>query len=703
MGDENDINQSLTEDVPPSHILDNQTSMQDTRALSKGITARETILRRLFLKRPILNSSFQGKILVGIELLAVFLWTLYITHPYLDLDPTVVPSGREFLSAIQMNHLWPWARECGVCALWYGGVRGGIPAFADPLASVLHPLVILTTLGWGVVNGSKLALVGFFLVAGLAQLWLGYVLGLKRVARVWSAVMAVASGHLAARMNLGAFGLIASTATAGLVFPAVISLARSGSRKALVVLGATLALVAVSGTGYIQIGIALVFPAAVLLIPWERIKLSRLIRHFVIAIGLAILLAGPFMVSFVHFLPQFVKDFDVSFSSAQPFAYVPLNLVIRDTSFFLSDVLGKQPWPSHYVNFIGWVPVLLAVWGLFGIRNREEKRVVIFLGAAALIALWISSGTPLVWLVKFVKLQWLSQLIGGLRYTAFIAGLAIPPILALAAIGLDQLIDSCRRRFNLSMEDGGSALFRVKLDPRWLLAIPLILAMNQARTFGSQWIQILKIDPYVTRVIEALQTPDLQWVNVPLGEHFFVEPAVGRGLKLSADFFRTWHWKDRPLPEPVMEANHHGPPEGMTEARIVDGIHIHIATQGREYAAVEHLDGSRTICTALGLGGKIDVACDTIKDGLLVVRENNWSGWRAKIDGVSVPLQPEKWLSVEAPVGDHNYSFRYLPFDVFLGVAFLVVGVFVAGWLWWRSDEQTEAEAQTDPGKYKPN
>src|SRR3712207_7544063 len=44
------------------------------------------------------------------------------------------------------------------CATWHGGLRGGYPLFADPHGSMLHPLVMVTTLGWGVLNGAKLAL-----------------------------------------------------------------------------------------------------------------------------------------------------------------------------------------------------------------------------------------------------------------------------------------------------------------------------------------------------------------------------------------------------------------------------------------------------------------------------------------------------------------------------------------------------------------
>ncbi len=157
--------------------------------------------------------------IIAAELLAIVLWAMVITGPYLNLDPAVIPIGKEWTSGIQTHHLWTRVGECGWCALWNGSTRGGSPAFVDLHGSMLHPLVIFTTLGWGGVNGSKLALVGAFFMAGLAQWWLAYVLGLGWAARVWSATMAVAAGHLAARMELGAFGVVLSTAACALVLP----------------------------------------------------------------------------------------------------------------------------------------------------------------------------------------------------------------------------------------------------------------------------------------------------------------------------------------------------------------------------------------------------------------------------------------------------------------------------------------------------
>ena len=75
------------------------------------------------------------------RVLCLLVWTLIIARPYLNLDPTLMPNGREYGSAIQTHHFWVQLRECGACALWSGSVRGGNPALVDPYGSLLHPLV----------------------------------------------------------------------------------------------------------------------------------------------------------------------------------------------------------------------------------------------------------------------------------------------------------------------------------------------------------------------------------------------------------------------------------------------------------------------------------------------------------------------------------------------------------------------------------
>jgi hypothetical protein len=624
----------------------------------------------------------RSALLVAAEILVVVLWTMLVTRPYLDLNPGVTPAGREYLSGIQTHYFWTRVTQCGWCALWNGSGRGGAPALVDPHGSMLHPLVIVPTLLLGVLNGSKLALVGAFLMAGLAQWGIARVLGLGSVARVWSAAMAVSAGHLAGRMELGAFGVVLSTAACALVIPPLLALNRGGSRRAPLWLGIALAFAIVAGQGYMQIGLLFTLPAAIFLLPRDRAGLRRVVRGYGLAILLALLLAAPFLAPFLHFVPEFGKQVDPTFGSVQPLAYIPLNLVINDYAFFGTEALGKLSFPHLNVNYVGWVAVVLALVGVFKHRTRLERQAVLFFTSSAFLAMWVASAEPLRWLVKAVPLRWLVDQLAGIRHPAQIAGLAVPCVLALAAIGLDVLMGLSWPKLRLVLSSAARQAPFLSIDSRWLLFAVLFLALLSTRQFGTRWIAAIplagtKIASDISDVVDALRTPDLQWVNTPFGEHYWTVPALDAGLKLAGGI-QTWFWKDRPNPAPVLEANRLGPPPGMTAQATVRGIPIYLAPPGREYATVTHGDGARSVCAAHGIGGSIDVSCSLAAPGVLTVLENNWTGWRAEIDGRPARLRPERWLSVELPAGVHTVHLGYFPWDVPLGLALSLVGVGLA-------------------------
>ena len=620
--------------------------------------------------------------LPGLELLAIVIWAIIVTRPYLNLDPNFVPAGREYLHHIHAHHMWTRFQECGLCALWNGSVRGGYPAFADVQESMLHPLIIVPTLLWGVVNGSKLALFGAFLIAGIGQWWLGRLYQLGSVARVWTACMAIAGGHLAGRMEHGIFGLVIAVSASFLVLPSIVLLSRSGSRRAVVVLGMTLALFFLAGQGYVQIGLLFALPAVLILIIGNKKPAAVLARRFLGAIGLALLFAAPFLLPMLHFFPQLAKNVDAAFGSVQPLAFIPLNLVINDWKYYNTEVMQKLPYPWLYVYFIGWLPVLLALWGLGGARTRQEMRERLFLSGYIVLVIWSASGGVLIWLNRTIHLTVLNDLIAGIRYPTLFTALAVEPILVLAGLGFDRLLSIQWLRFRLTPEVNSDAR-AWPLDLRWLLVIPLLFALSTTYSFNRQWIASTKLDPGMTSILESLRTPDLQWVNTPFGEQFWIEPAVALGLKIGVGT-QGWSWRNRAAPEPMLEAARGGPPEGMVQAAVVQQLPIYKANSGREYATVVHADGSRTVCEAHGIGGDIDVACESERPGRLTIKENSWQGWHVSLDGQPVQLLSGQWLTIDLSSGRHQVLFRYRPWDVLLGCALAVIGIVLACFLWAR-------------------
>jgi len=298
-----------------------------------------------------------------------------------------------------------------------------------------------------------------------------------------------------------------------------------------------------------------------------------------------------------------------------------------------------------------------------------------------LLAFWIASAAPLKLLVAiFESFPRLVRLLSGTRYTGFMAGLAVPPLLGLSAIGLDKLLRLPwpNRQKPFRTKPGAGATVPLRL----LVAIPLVYALTDAKSFGARWIALQPRSPEVPQVLQALRTPDLQWVQVPLGEHFWVEPALDRSLKLTHEEFRTWHWRDRTLPDPVLRAERAAVRPGMVERSVIDGVTISSAPSGREYAGVSHSDGRRTVCVSNGRGGHLNVICSSPAAGVLTVKENRWSGWRARVDGRKARLLAGQGLAVALPAGRHRVEFRYVPWDVPLGMLLCLAGIVLSVFLW---------------------
>ncbi|HEY7033811.1 MAG TPA: hypothetical protein VH482_20915 [Thermomicrobiales bacterium] len=633
------------------------------------------------------------------EWLVLAAWALLVAKPYLTFDPDVVPAGREYFAIIQADALWDRLRACGACALWNGAVSGGYPAFADVQGAMLHPLVVVPALVWGWINGAKVTVVAALLLAGLAQWWLARTLGLGTVARVWSGAVAVAAGNLTGRMEDGNVVLVVSGAACALVLPPFLQLGRDGRRRTAAALGLVLGLALLAGQGYLQIGCAFVAPVLLLiLLRGNPLGAAALLRRYALALAIAVLVAAPLLVPFLHFWPSFAKDTDPTFGQAQPLAFVPLNLVVDDPAFYRTQVLGKLPIPYLYISYVGWLAVLLAVVGFAVLWRRGERRFAAALGAAVLVPLWLASAQPLRWLAGWTDgIGPAHEFLIGLRSVPAVAGLAVPPLLGLAAAGLDALWRWGRHSVWITTDRSGSAP-ALRLDPRWLLLLLLVLATDRVRTFSENWIStvrqpVAEIDP----VLAALQTPDLQWVATPFGEQYWWGPAIARGLKLTT-YVTTWHWKDRAAPEPVLAAGRTPPSQAMTPAGTYGGITVYAAPPGQEYAAVVHADGSRTVCAAHGTGGDIDVTCDAPQPGQVVVRENRVAGWSARVDGHDRPVAGAGgWLAVEVPAGHSVTTLRYRPWDVPLGVAFMLVGLAWAGVLIWR-DRKPSPTARRSAG-----
>ncbi len=607
------------------------------------------------------------------ELGLIAAWAMWVGRAYLDFDPFMWPVSSEIGIQLNTHYFWVQAQRCGLCALWDGTINGGMPAMADPFGSKLHPLVMMTTLLWGVMGGAKVALVLSFLMAGYAQWWLARLLGLGRAARLWSAMLIVVGGHLTARMATGQFATIVSTAACSLALAAAIDLALTGKRRSTLILALTGTLAIISGHGYLQLSLLSWAPAFLFFLLDDDLRLRPLWKEYALAVGLSVLMAGLFIIPAAHFLPNFAKDTDPLFSRAQPLEYAPLNLVIRDLEFMKTNILGKVIAPELFTLYIGWIPVLLAALSLRFAR-RENARIVLCLITGMTMSFLMGSAIPLKWLAK------LSPFFDGFRHPSLMGILAVPPIVALAAYALDQLLKLNWPQLTLSFSARA-----LTISSAWVLVIPLYSSLSAPYELSQVFIRTLyagDLYQYYQEVVDDLNLDSALWVAPPFGENFLAEPALNAGLKLTNVAFPS-RWNGRDYPEPQVVIARSGEYPGSELVTYLNDVPVY-RYPDRAYAYVD-LGGQTVPCRATGSGGDLTVTCSTERAGQLIVQENSWVGWYVSRDGEPAALKQDRWLAVTAPAGQHTYEFRYRPWDVAVGLAVTLIGCILTLWLWRRA------------------
>ena len=375
-----------------------------------------------------------------IIILGICILSLYVSAPYVNLDPTVNPSGREYLSEIDSHQFWVNLWECGACSLWNGTYRGGYPGTLA-FDAFLHPLNMVLTLLFGVVNGSKISVPIALVVGGLGQWWLCKELQLSRITTVWTVSIAIVGGHLLGRMENGALTLLFMTACSSLFFPAMLRLISTPNLRNSVILSLVFANLIYGGIGYPQICVGLLTASLWLVALKISPRPTEFSKYLIIASVMACLLGGPVLIPLVHFGNNFAKEVFTDFRGNQPLYVLFLNFVIDSADYYKSSFQGKLPYPYLYINYIGWTPLLAAVYYVLNTKRRSSNIFFAVATTSCLVIVYASTGELFRNIADAKIGSWLTNFAMGIRSPTLMQSIMITPILGMAALGVDSLLD----------------------------------------------------------------------------------------------------------------------------------------------------------------------------------------------------------------------------------------------------------------------
>ncbi len=609
----------------------------------------------------------------------VALWAAYVGRNFLGRSLLEINSGGDNVSAYG-RFFWDRLASCGTCALWSGQVNGGAPAYIDSNSDVFHPAVAIPALMVGTLQSFKLTIVICLFMGGLACWWLALELGTGSVARIAAGFMGAAGGYLAGRSYQGLVVVLTSVAAAAFVAPALLRLRRVPNRRSAALLGIVLGQFVLAGQGYLQLGFVMLAPIFLILLAgvWNEWRLYAWRALQALAIGA--LIPALFLFPFLRYYADFSKPTDPAFLSHQPFHYLVLNLVVNDWDYMRTDrLLGKQSMPGLYVNYLGWAVVIFAVIGGYLLWQRSKPLLLVLL-LVAIGALWIGSGAPFQLLARDWAPIAFRDFAVSIRNPTFIAGAAAPPIIGLAAVGVDGGLRWALGKQPRSSFAGKHAWFQrgVMFAVRGGTALLLIIALVNLERGANQW---LLWEPVTQEradlYLNALATNEVAWVSPPDSDWRLQMLGFDAGFKYS-DGWRPWTigiFTNQPSP---FKAIRFDPALAPPEMEIIDENAVGLVYNSllpNQYATTS----SGGVCTAQGKAGKIDVTCDALEAGTLTVQENAFAGWEASVNGQNASIaSDQQWITVEIPAGTSTIELRYRPWDFWVGLFLSLLGIGLA-------------------------
>jgi hypothetical protein len=604
----------------------------------------------------------------------------------------------------------------GEIPLWDPYMLTGFPHMGDLLGHFWNPVATLPVLLWGGVNGMKVSIFLTFIVAGLGQWLFGYVVGLRRVFRVWSAVLFMLSGGLALLWRVGWYELLVGAAWFPWCFGLYLYALRKHSWASIFLVSAAIFMVISTGGGYypfyLAVCLLLMFIVMVLLaVPEERVRMMRtsaLVVLFSLGLSAVILLPS----AQVYRLSGRDVPQDVAQNFSQPIEYGLANFVIHAPEWFNSSALGTASgWNWFY---IGWLPLAALMLAPLAFSRLPRRRWAILVSGILFLVLmmWFANRyTPVKKIYDWVPFLY------NLRFPNRLLIVATSPLLILAAQGLEylyRLSKAWSRDLQLVYSPAGSKrrVFhaRILVILAWVIllfsTLSTVYHVNKEFAFIDQ-----RIDPKSFAVLRWLKDYDksLYYVNIGGGAIYWNWTPAAYSLEMPViNFLYSRHIRAQESQQAdyspfIARAKYQislidqTAPANSKLVHEADGIMVWQVPDVLPYAfsvspkliqEYSHLETDRVAPVKVRLNGTNQVIArgSPRKEGeVLVVLMSNFPGWKLSIDGRPAQVTSYNgYLGAKMLPGEHVYQFYYQPTPYFVGagISLLTLLFFAVVFLW---------------------
>jgi hypothetical protein len=585
--------------------------------------------------------------------------------------------------------------------LWNPYMLTGFPHTGDMLGHFWNPVSTIPILLWGGINGMKVSIFLTFIVAGLGQWLFAYVMGLRRVFRLWSSILFMLSGGLALLWRVGWYELLLGVAWFPWCFALYLRALQKHTWPAIFLAGAAIFMVISTGGGYYPIYLlvcmAVIFAVVCLqAMPDERL---RQIRTSVLVVLCSAALSAVVIVPYINVYRYTGRDVTVDLyqSFSQPIQYGLINYVIHTPEWFNSTLLGTAGgWNWFY---IGWLPVAaLMLVPLAFSRSPRQRWAILISGVLFLILLmWFANRfTP----VKKIY-DWIPFLY-NLRFPNRLLIIAASPLLILSALGLEHAYRlSMVWAKNLKLVYSPAGKKRSSISAHYVVTFLWIIGListtrvvydvNQSFGFIDQ---LLNPKPFAALKWLKNYDKSLYYVNIGGGLIYWEWTPAAYELELPMiNFLYSRHLRSQDLQRAdtspfVAQAKYQislpdqTPPVNAKRIKEFDGVLVWQVPDVLPYAfSVQptliqdytKLGTGQVSSVRVRINGPNQViakATPKRAGDVLVVLMSNYPGWNLLIDGQPAQVTPYNgYLGAKMLPGEHSYQFYFLPVQFILGAS----------------------------------
>jgi hypothetical protein len=643
-----------------------------------------------------------SKIQSALELLLIFLVVFSFCQSFLTFQSTQELPGNEsqmfqaldwiFYHSVTQNHQFP---------IWNPWMHTGQPNVADPMFHSLNPLVGLPTLLWGVQNGFKVALFLSILVAALGMRQLGVALGLSRIIRTWMALVFAFAGQPLAHALQGQYLFIFGFAWIPWSVWGLYRLWRTRQLVYIALSALAIALLILSGNSYyaFYLAFALMIFVIVTVLTIQRkrpfIRLDWKLLGAYVAVGvLSLCLVAIHLLPLIQFSSSMNKGIGI-YGSQTPWQ-VLLDFTSKDT--FRPDAYNDLPAREEYYAYIGWVPLILALFSPFAFR-KGKRRILLFVSLLLVfVVLWIDL-KQLPWRSLYEHSQFLLLFRHILRPLVF----GSFAIVLLAGIGLNSLWQHVKLIVRETLLKSNA----VRLGARWtmgLLIVVMGISVLDLYTTHQPFFQTEVACQPESEVVTLLVAYDPgEYYTQFIPNNVCLKPLLAAGAR----FLAPWYaWEDYrqsngSLDTRVVQAKQRYTIQPFSDQAPVGAVSTEIQTNKyRVYYYPDSLPMAFSVSSdvlerpgsgSLGVDevsaqlpyfdgpNKVEITAAGQANERLVLLVTHDPGWKLYVDGKPAPvLKISGYLAADMLAGTHQYKFIYLPRPYQIGLLLSLGGLLVS-------------------------